>query len=165
MISPAWSSKLCSLRTSIFLGLARRVETASGRGMATRLNVGNETVGQLVRFAIVGFSLAAVYSAIYWYLATYVMTPVAAVVIAYLVSVSIGFFLHSRWSFRGHGRREDRAMKIKFLLVQSSGFLLNEAFTWVLTGPLHGPTWWPLIPAIFVTPLATFALNKQLVFR
>jgi putative flippase GtrA len=133
--------------------------------MATRLNVGNETVGQLVRFAIVGFSLAAVYSAIYWYLATYVMTPVAAVVIAYLVSVSIGFFLHSRWSFRGHGRREDRAMKIKFLLVQSSGFLLNEAFTWVLTGPLHGPTWWPLIPAIFVTPLATFVLNRQLVFR
>jgi putative flippase GtrA len=118
-----------------------------------------------MRFAIVGFSLAAVYSAIYWYLATYVMPPVLAVVIAFLVSVSIGFVLHSRWSFRGHGAREDRRLKIKFLLVQSSGFLLNEAFTWVLTGPLDGPTWWPLIPAIFVTPLATFALNRQLVFR
>ena len=133
--------------------------------MATRLNVRNETFGQLVRFAIVGFSLAAVYSAIYWYLATYVMPPVAAVVIAFLVSVSIGFVLHSRWSFRGHGRREDRAMKMKFLLVQGSGFLLNEAFTWVMTGPMHGPTWWPLIPAIFFTPLATFALNRQVVFR
>jgi putative flippase GtrA len=133
--------------------------------MATRLNVGNDTFGQLVRFAIVGFSLAALYSAIYWYLATYVMPPVAAVVIAFLVSVSIGFVLHSRWSFRGHGRREDRAMKTKFLLVQSSGFLLNEAFTWVLTGPMHGPTWWPLVPAIFFTPLATFILNRQLVFR
>ena len=32
----------------------------------------------------------------------------------------------------------------------------------MLTGPLHGPTWWPLIPAIFVTPLATFALNRQM---
>jgi hypothetical protein len=30
---------------------------------------------------------------------------------------------------------------------------------------MDGPTWWPLIPAIFVTPLATFALNRQLVFR
>jgi putative flippase GtrA len=133
--------------------------------MASRLNVGNEAFGQLVRFAIVGFSLAAVYSGIYWYLATYVMPPVAAVVIAFLVSVSIGFVLHSRWSFRGHGKSEDRAMKIKFLLVQSSGFLLNEAFTWVLTGPMHGPTWWPLVPAIFFTPLATFVLNRQLVFR
>src|SRR5690348_17792857 len=134
--------------------------------MASRLNFPHETVGQLVRFAIVGFGRAALYSAIYWYLATYVMAPVLAVVIAFAVSVSIGFVLHSRWSFRGHGKREDRAMKIKFLAVQGSGFLLNEAFTWVLTGPLvHGPTWLPLVPAIFVTPLATFALNRQLVFR
>ena len=134
--------------------------------MATRLNLSNEAFGQLVRFAMVGLSLAVIYSAIYWYLATYVMPPVVAVLIAFLVAVSIGFVLHSRWSFRGHGKSEDRAMKMKFLAVQGSGFLLNEAFTWVLTGPLvHGPTWWPLIPAIFVTPLATFILNRQLVFR
>ncbi len=134
--------------------------------MATRLNLSNDAFGQLVRFAIVGFSLAGVYSAIYWYLATFVMAPVLAVGIAFLVAVSIGFVLHSRWSFRGHGRREDNRLKIKFLLVQASGFLMNEIFTWVLTGPLvHGPTWWPLIPAILVTPLATFALNRQLVFR
>jgi len=134
--------------------------------MATRLNLSNDAFGQLVRFAIVGFSLAGVYSAIYWYLATFIMAPVLAVIIAFLVSASIGFVLHSRWSFRGHGRREDNRLKAKFLLVQGSGFLMNEIFTWVLTGPLvHGPTWWPLIPAISVTPLATFLLNRQLVFR
>ena len=133
--------------------------------MATKLNLSNETLGQLVRFAIVGFSLAAVYSAIYWYLATYVMAPVLAVVVGFLVAVSLGFVLHSRWSFRGHGKREDQAMKVKFLAVQGSGFLLNELFTFVLTGPLHGATWWPLVPAIFITPLATFILNRQLVFR
>lgn len=131
--------------------------------MATRLNVSQETF-QLVRFALVGFFLAGIYSAIYWYLATFVMPPVLAVVIAFLVAVSIGFVLHSRWSFKGHGKREDRRMKIKFLAVQSSGFLLNEAFTFILTGPMNGPTWWPLVPAIFVTPLATYVLNRQLVF-
>ena len=133
--------------------------------MASRLNFHHETFGQLMRFGIVGFSLAGVYSAIYWYLATYVMTPVLAVIIAFLVSVSVGFVLHSRWSFRGHGRREDNRLKIKVLAVQTSGFLLNEVFTWVLTGPMHGPTWWPLIPAIFVIPPATYLLNRQLVFR
>lgn len=133
--------------------------------MASRLNFPRETVGQLVRFAIVGFSLAAVYSAIYWSLATYVMPPMLAVVIGFLVAVSLGFVLHSRWSFRGHGQREDHRLKVKFLLVQTSGFLLNEVFTWVLTGPLvHGPTWWPLVPAIFVTPLATFIFNRLWVF-
>ena len=132
--------------------------------MATRLNVSNETLGQLIRFGIVGLSLAALYSAIYWYLATYVMAPVLAVVIAFAVAVSIGFVLHSRWSFRGHGKREDRRMKVKFFIVQSSGFVLNEIFTWVLTGPMHGPTWWPLVPAILVTPLATYLFNRQWVF-
>jgi putative flippase GtrA len=132
--------------------------------MATRLNVSNETLGQLVRFGIVGLSLAALYSAIYWYLATYVMPPVLAVAIAFAVAVSIGFVLHSRWSFRGHGKSEDRRMKIKFFIVQGSGFVLNEIFTWVLTGPMHGPTWWPLVPAILVTPLATFLFNRQWVF-
>ena len=134
--------------------------------MATQSNNAHQTFGQLIRFAIVGFSLAGVYSVIYWYLATYVMVPMLAVVIAFLVAVSLGFVLHSRWSFRGHGQREDHRLKVKFLLVQGSGFILNEVFTWVLTGPLvNGPTWWPLVPAIFVTPLATFLLNRQWVFR
>ena len=133
--------------------------------MASRLNLDTQTFGQLARFVLVGLFLAVIYSAIYWYLATFVMPPIAAVVIAFLVSVSIGFVLHSRWSFRGHSQREDHRLKVKFLAVQAAGFVLNEIFTWVLTGPMHGPTWWPLIPAIFVTPFATFALNRQWVFR
>ena len=132
--------------------------------MPSRLNLFQNLFGQLTRFAIVGLFLAVIYSAIYWYLATYVMAPVLAVLIAFLVAVTIGFVLHSRWSFRGHGRREDRAMQVKFLLVQTFGLVLNEVFTWVLTGPMDGPTWWPLVPAIFVTPFATFALNRQWVF-
>ena len=44
------------------------------------------------------------------------------------------------------------------------GMLLNMAFTWVLTGPLHQATWVPLIPVVLVTPFATFALNRQWVF-
>ena len=132
--------------------------------MARQFELDRETLGQLTRFGIVGFSLAGVYSAIYYFLATQVMSPMAAVVIAFLVAVSIGFVLHSRWSFRGHGQREDRRLKIKFLLVQTSGFLLNEAFTWLLTERLHGPEWWPLVPAILVTPVATYFLNRKWVF-
>lgn len=132
--------------------------------MASELNVSQETFGQLVRFALVGFFLAGVYSVIYWVLATYLMPPMVAVVIAFLVAVSIGFVLHSRWSFRGHGKSEDRRTKAKFLIVQASGFILNEGFTWLLINHFHGPTWWPLVPAIFVTPLATYIFNRQWVF-
>ena len=133
--------------------------------MPPTLKLDNHTFAQLVRFGLVGFFLAGLYSAIYWYLATFVMPPMLAVIIGYLVAVSVGFVLHSRWSFRGHGQREDHRLKTRFFFVQTSGFLLNEAFTWYLTGPLHGPTWWPLVPAVFVTPRATYLLNREWVFR
>jgi putative flippase GtrA len=122
----------------------------------------------MIRFGIVGGFSTLLYAIIYWPLATYVMPPVAAVVVAFAIAVCVGYVLHSRWSFRGHGRRERTAREqTRFLIVQSIGMALNAAFTWVLTGPsslFHGPTWWPLVPAVIVTPLATFLLNRQWVF-
>ena len=121
--------------------------------------------GQLVRFGIVGGSSTLLYAVIYWPLATYVMPPVLAVFVAFGVAVCFGYVLHSRWSFRGHGRERDARAQTRFLLVQAVGMLLNALFTWILTGPLvHGPTWWPLVPAVIFTPLVTFVLNRQWVF-
>lgn len=122
--------------------------------------------GQLVRFGLVGGFSTILYAAIYWPLATYVMHPVLAVFIAFSIAVAVGYVLHSSWSFRGHGKSsEGGRTQAKFLSVQSVGMVLNAAFTWVLTGPLfHGPTWWPLVPAVLVTPLVTFALNRYWVF-
>jgi hypothetical protein len=91
--------------------------------MASRLNVSHQTFGQLVRFALVGLFLAAVYSAIYWYLATYVMPPVAAVVIAFLVSVTIGFALHPQ---RGLHLGPDRADARADLVAADPGHLRHS---------------------------------------
>jgi putative flippase GtrA len=133
--------------------------------MATRLNVRNETFGQLVRFAIVGFSLAALYSAIYWYLATFVMAPMLAVVVAFSVAVTLGFVLHSRWSFRGHGRRDNLARTgSRFLIVSLISLGLNSLWVWLMTEPLALSPAWPILPMLFVTPLVTFTLNRQWVF-
>jgi putative flippase GtrA len=123
-------------------------------------------LGQLVRFGLVGVFSTILYAAIYWPLATYVIHPVAAVVVAFSIAVAVGYVLHSSWSFRGHGKSsEGGRMQAKFLSVQSVGMVLNAAFTWVLTGPLfNGPTWWPLVPAVLVTPFVTFALNRWWVF-
>ena len=123
-------------------------------------------MGQLVRFGLVGVFSTILYAAIYWPLATYVMHQVLAVVIAFSIAVAVGYVLHSRWSFRGHGKSsEGGRTQAKFLSVQSVGMVLNAGFTWLLTGPLfHGPTWWPLVPAVLVTPLVTFALNRYWVF-
>jgi putative flippase GtrA len=123
-------------------------------------------LGQLMRFGMVGGFSTLVYAAVYWPLATYVVHPLIAVVIGFLVAVTVGYFLHSRWSFKGHAKAEHApATQGKFLLVQLAGMGLNALFTWILTGPLFdGPTWWPLVPAVTVTPLATFYLQRRWVF-
>ncbi|MEA3034131.1 MAG: hypothetical protein QOG84_1337 [Sphingomonadales bacterium] len=122
---------------------------------------------QLVRFGLVGAFSTLVYAAVYWPLATFVFPyPVMAVPIAFGIALVSGFPLHSRWSFEGHGADErSRATQIRFALTQTLGLLLNMVFTWVLTGPLfRGPTWWPLVPAVLITPFLTFLINRYWVF-
>lgn len=126
-------------------------------------------LGQLIRFGIVGAISTVIYAAVYLPLADLVLPrgwAVVAVPPAFLIAAACGFVLHSGWSFKGHGTRDPSGRQhVKFLLVQGFGMLLNMTFTWVLTGPLDQPTWVPLIPVVVVTPLATFALNRQWVFR
>ena len=125
-------------------------------------------LGQLIRFGIAGGISTVIYAAVYLPLTFWVFAredAVYAVPFAFAAGVSIGYFLHSRWSFRGHGTRDRSGRQHgKFLIVQGFGLALNALFTWVLTGPLHQPNWVPLIPVVIVTPLATFALNRQWVF-
>lgn len=135
--------------------LLRQIETMRSSG----------TLGQLIRFGITGVGVTLVYAAIYWPLATYVMNPNLAVVFAFVIATFVGKAAHGAISFRGHGTRDDRTTH-RFFLVSLLGFALNSGFTWVLvTGPfVHGPTWWPLLPAVCVTPLVTFGLNRMWVF-
>lgn len=126
-------------------------------------------VDQLFRFGIAGGLASVIYFAVYMPLALYVFgerLAVLAVPPAFLVAVVAGFFLHSAWSFKGHGTREQSGRQhAKFFIVQSAGLVLNAAFTWIITGPLfHGSAWLPMIPALTITPLATFALNRRWVF-
>ncbi|MEO5937663.1 MAG: GtrA family protein [Sphingomonas sp.] len=137
----------------------RQIETWRSSGL----------LGQLIRFGFAGVISTALYSAVYLPLAWWVFTgnkAVIAVPPAFLVAVTAGFFMHSAWSFKGHGERDKSGKQhAKFLLVQGCGLVLNALFTWIITGPLfHGPAWLPLLPIVTITPLATFALNRQWVF-
>jgi len=135
--------------------------------MATRIERWRTsgTLGQLARFGVTGLAMTALYAAIYWPLATYVMNPNLAVVIAFVVATAVGRYAHGAISFRGHGTRSRRTIR-RFFAVQALGFVLQQGFTWVLvTGPFfHGPTWWPLVPAVSVVPLVTFWLNRHWAF-
>ena len=125
-------------------------------------------LGQLVRFGIAGGISTLIYSAVYLPLTIWVFPArhaVYAVPFAFIVAVTAGFFLHSAWSFKGHGTRDSSGVQhAKFVAVQGFGLVLNALLTWLITGLLHQPAWVPLIPVIFLIPLVTFALNRWWVF-
>ena len=123
-------------------------------------------IGQLLRFGLVGGFVTALGVAAYWVPATFMgVPPLLANLLGYAVAVAFGYVLHSRVSFRGHGRRDNQAVRTaRFFIVSLVSLGLNSLFVWVLTGLHDGPTWWPVIPMLFVTPLVTFYLNRQWVF-
>ena len=124
------------------------------------------TLGQIVRYGITGGLVTIGFSAVYWLLATPVgLDPQVALTIAFLLWSGIGFVLHGRISFRDHGSRDRMgARSVRFLLVNLLGFALNQLFVWVLVKQMGGPTWWPILPFIFVTPLVTFVLHRRWVY-
>ena len=125
-------------------------------------------LGQLIRFGVAGGVSTLIYSAVYLPLTLWVFRgahAVYAVPFAFAVAVTAGFFLHSRWSFKGHGkRRPGGAQQIKFVMVQASGMGLNAVITWVGTALLGYQAWVPLLPAIALATIFTFILNRWLVF-
>ena len=123
-------------------------------------------LGQLLRFGMVGGFVTALGVAAYWIPATFMgVPPLLANLLGYAVAVAFGYVLHSKVSFRGHGSRDNPGQRtFRFVVVSLVSLGLNSLFVGVLTGPLDGPTWWPVIPMLFVTPLVTFSLNRQWVF-
>ncbi|HYN45777.1 MAG TPA: GtrA family protein [Allosphingosinicella sp.] len=122
--------------------------------------------GQLLRFGMVGGFVTALSVIVYYVPATWLgVPPLLANLLAYCVAVALGYVLHSRVSFKGHGSRDKPLERTgRFFIVSLVSLGLNSLFVGILTGPLHGPTWWPVIPMLFVTPLVTFTLNRQWVF-
>ncbi len=123
-------------------------------------------LGQIVRFGLTGGVLTVLVAAAYWAVAELLgVEPLLSMTIVYLSFTGVGYLLHSRLSFKGHGARDNAAVRTtRFFIVNTMGFASNQFFVWLLTKYLGGPVWWSVIPIICVTPILTFTLNRKWVF-
>jgi putative flippase GtrA len=125
-------------------------------------------IGQLIRFGIAGGISTLIYLAVFLPLTHWVFPgprAVFAVPFAFVIAVTAGYFMHSRWSFKGHGTREPGGkQQIKFVAVQSSGVALNALVTWIGTAQFGYPAWATVLPAVGLATIFTFVLNRWLVF-
>lgn len=123
-------------------------------------------LGQIVRFGLTGVFMTASVAFAYWLVAElFDIHPMVSMTLVYVAFTGLGYFLHSNFSFKGHGTRDRMHVRTaRFFTVNTIGFLTNQFFVWLLTQYLHGPNWWPVIPICLVTPILTFTLNRKWVF-
>jgi putative flippase GtrA len=123
-------------------------------------------IGQIVRFGLSGGLLTLFVAGGYWAVATLLhVDPNLSLLLVFIVAAALGYVLHSEFSFRGHGARDRAHIRtIRFFVTTTLGFMANQFFVWLLVKQLGGPTWWPVIPIVLVSPILTFTLNRRWVF-
>ena len=132
-----------------------------------RLFDGSDWQGQLLRYAIAGGFVAVLGVGTYsgWAIALD-GSPTVANLLAYLVTVTAGFFIHGAVSFGGvaHGRAS-AGKAARFVATSWVSLGLNALFVWLATGPLGWPKWSPIPFMVLVTPLISFTVLRGFVYR
>lgn len=125
-----------------------------------------EMMGQLFRFVMTGGFVTALGIGVYVLVAIGLRcNPQLGNFLAYLVAVATGYVLHSKWSFRGHGAERTGSTKLRFATVSVISYALNSFWVWLLYTHLDLGRAAPIVPMLFVSPVVTFVLNREWVFR
>jgi putative flippase GtrA len=121
---------------------------------------------QLLRYGVTGGLVTLLGVAAY---ATSVrvghIAPLIANVIAYLIAMGFGYFMHGRYSFRGHGSRDAPVKQGgKFFVTSGISFGLNSLFVWIFTDIFGWDALTPIAAMVFITPLICFVIYRKWVF-
>jgi putative flippase GtrA len=136
--------------------------------MLDRLPLNNDQrtlLGQVLRYGITGgivtaFGVGAYLIAVGWGN----VPPLGSNVIAYLVSMALGYFMHARFSFRGQGGDASVQQGGKFFITSGISFALNSLFVWLFTDVMGWDERTPVIAMIFITPAICFVIYRKWVF-
>jgi len=93
--------------------------------------------------------------------------PLLANTLATALAMIVGYTIHSRFTFDGHGERPSEVRAIFRFVVTNGvvGFGVNSFWVWLFTGALHLSAHWPSVPMFCVTPALLFWLNRRWVFE
>lgn len=121
---------------------------------------------QLVRYGLAGLVITLAVAASYWAITDLLhVDAMISFTVVFLVFSAISYITHGEFSFKGHRASDPHHVRMgRFLAINVLGFLVNQGFIWLLVKQLDGPTWWSVIPMVFVTPLLTFALHRRFVY-
>lgn len=122
---------------------------------------------QIVRYGIAGVGITLFQIGVYNLLAGPArLAPLVANAVAYAAALGVGYVVHSRFSFGGHGSRGNVARTGgRFVIASLIGFATNSFWVYLFTSRLHWKDWTPSLPMFFLTPFLLFWLNRRWVFE
>lgn len=121
------------------------------------------TLGQLIRYGVVGVLSNAVGFMLYLAITAAGMPPLAAMSLLYAVGVMQTFIFNKRWSFRHEGR--SRATFIRYCATYAIGYVVNLITMHVLVNQFGLPHQLVQGALIFAVAGLLFLLQKFWVFR
>ena len=132
----------------------------------SRLSDRQPVAAQAMRYGFAGMVITLAVAASYWAVAEFLhVDPMISLTLVFLFFTGVSYVTHGAFSFRGHGSRDRHHVRaVRFLIVNLLGFAANQLFVWLLVKRFGGPTWWPVIPIVCVTPVLTFALHRRWVY-
>jgi putative flippase GtrA len=127
----------------------------------------NPVFMQLFRYGVTGGGVTLLGAGLYWITTEfYGATPLMGTLLAYLIAVVVGYVLHSRFTFKGHGSRDNTVRTTsRFFMGSLLSYGLNSLLVWIVTGPMGFASVWGLIPIVFITPIIIFIVNRYWVFK
>ena len=125
-----------------------------------------QTLEQLLRYGLAGGAITMLGAFTYWLFVTPLdMTPRIAITLSFLICLACGYGVHSGYSFRGHGNRDNvRQRFVMFIAVNLVCFGMNWLWVLLLIEHMGQPDWTPMIPMVFITPLASFVMHRRWTF-
>jgi putative flippase GtrA len=120
---------------------------------------------QLIRYGILGVFVTLCGQSAYVALDTFTAAPIQLCNVAgFVVSLVIGYNLHSRYTFRDQGERGWPAF-LRFFLAALPSYAVNAFWTWLIITALKLPHIAVQVPIFCITPFMIFAINRWWVFK
>ncbi|HXW19896.1 MAG TPA: GtrA family protein [Roseiarcus sp.] len=132
------------------------------RRSAWRLPGGEGRLAELLRFAAVGVSAAAIYFVAATALAALGRPLAESSAVAYLLGGIFSFFGHRAFTFASRGPLKAEALR--FALLNAVGFLVATGAPVVLTDWLGAPPAWAMAVACVIAPTVNYLAMRSLVF-
>lgn len=127
-----------------------------------KIFVNKEALAQLFRYGLVGIGINAALYLVYLFLVHCGLDPKAAMSIAYILGIAIGYFGHKQLTFAN--KENYCPTLIRYALAHLGGYLINLVLLWMLVDYFSWPHAFVQVLCIFVVAAYLFLIFKYWVF-